>query len=264
MTYPSRTASASLAVILCALVAFSGARPAVAVAGPTPAPIATTSSTTLPVSGGGAAVTTTTSTTAFVPPLTTTTLAPAPPPAPTPTPSIATTTTVGPTTTVAPTTVPPTTTTLSAAQLSALLNGLDKEVAQAQAVSDYLAARALAASLAAGQAPPTSADPVLVEAAAAQLRADAAQAAAQQRFDAARHRIGQVAVALYLGEQVPRAGSAIMGSVGDRSAFLAGILESGQHQAKLAKEELARATAASNASRKQADQVVQARTSELQ
>ncbi len=171
-----------------------------------------------------------------------------------------------PTTTAASTIVNPstTTTTVTAAQLAALIDGLGRDMAQAQAVSDYLAARSAANSAGSGQPLPAGADPVLVQAATAQLQASADRAAAQQRFAQARHAIAQVAIALYLGEQVPHAGSAIVGSLGDRSTFLAGVLDGAQRDAIGAKTELARATAAADQRRQDADRLVQARTAELQ
>jgi hypothetical protein len=134
-------------------------------------------------------------------------------------------------------------------------------------VNDYLGAQAVATSQTAAIPPGASPDPILVAAAAAQLEAIAAQAAAQQRFAQARHRIGQIAIALYLGDQVPRAGAALVGTSGsldDRSAFLARVLDAEQGAAKLAKAELVRTTTAATARRIQADQLVSSRTLELQ
>jgi hypothetical protein len=251
----ARRRSVSVAVILCALLCLPVAGPGVATAQTTPV---TTSGTTAPGFGSTdpAAAATTTSTVAPGNPNTTSaTVAP---------PDTSPSTTFPVVTTVAPST---TSTTLSAAQLNALIQSLGTDVAQAQAVGDYLAARALAASLAAssGAGPlPGGADPVLVQAAAAQLQAGAEVAAAQQRFAQARHRIGLVAVALYLGEQVPSAGSNLAGSQTYRSEFLAGVLDAEQDQAKAATVELTRATAAANERRRQADRLVQSRTVELQ
>jgi hypothetical protein len=140
---------------------------------------------------------------------------------------------------------------------------LNADIAQAQAISDFQAAKAAAAQATAGQPLPASADPVLVSAAAAQLRATAAQAEARQRFADARRQIGKVAMALYVGLP-PSAPNVPAAGVPDRSVFLADILKGEQQQAKAASTALAEATAAINLSRSQADQLVQARTVELQ
>jgi hypothetical protein len=156
-----------------------------------------------------------------------------------------------------------TTTTLDPVKLANLVQGLNADVAQAQAVSDFLAAKAAAAQMAAGQPPPATADPVLVAVAAAELRASTAQADARQRYADARHRIGKVGVELYVGVAPVLPGTTPVG-LPDRSVFLADVLQGQQQQAKQATRDLALATAAFNASRRQADQLVQSHTLELQ
>ena len=172
-----------------------------------------------------------------------------------------TTTTIETTTTTAP---PTTSTTLDPAQLAGLVRGLDTDVARAQAISDYLAARAVAAQVAAGNPPPEAVDPELVRAATAQLHAIAARAAAEQRYNQVRRGIGQVALAIYLGELVPRNPSPASGSVAERATILSAVLEGQRQQLKKADEELARAEDSLSRSRALADRAVQARALQLQ
>jgi hypothetical protein len=238
-----RSAAASVAVIGTVLLSLTVAGPSVASADSSPTTSTSSTTSTTSIGGGDIASTTTTSSTTTVP---------------VPDTGTAQTTTTAP--------VPPPATTVPAQQLSDLIQGLSNDVAQAQAVGEYLAARALAGS---GTSPANqpaagaSADPVLVAAAAAQIEANTAQASAQQRYAVARYRIGQVAVALYLGEQIPHAGAAIV-AAGDRSLYLSGVLDAEKAAAKQAKADLARDTTAVEARRQQADQAVQARTAELQ
>ncbi|HEX3427047.1 MAG TPA: glucosaminidase domain-containing protein [Acidimicrobiales bacterium] len=253
-----RVAAAPAAIVLCTLLTLVVTAPAAATAAPMPAAPHDVTTTVPPSSGSGvtststASTTSTTSTTSPAATSTSTTPSSAPPSA---------TTTTGPTsTTVAPTT----TTTLDPQALANLIQGLDGDVAQAEAVNDYLAATAVATTAGTGQPPPTGADPVLVQAAAAQLQANADQAAANDRYAAARRGLAQVALDLYVGDQPPNAGAAIVNSPADRTAFLDGILNSEDQKAKLAKVQLAQADAAIQRSREAADRLVQNRTTQLQ
>ena len=247
MRSPPRRAGPSVAAILCALLAVTAAGSTGAVAASVPAALSfdsPTSTTTLPGTTTTSSTTSTTSTTSPTSP-TTTTLTPAP---------VASTTT----------SLSTTTTTLDPVALANLIQGLGSDVAEAQAVSDYLAARAAASTLGNGLALSGTADPVLVEAAAAQLRAANAQAAAQERFRQAERGIAQVALDLYVSDQPPDAGAAIIDTSADRSAFLDSILQGEEQQAKQAKQQLVQADAEASESRQQADQLVQARTAQLQ
>ena len=249
-----------MTVLLGAWLAVAGGGTAVAGpmrSDPDATTTSTTTTTTVAAAGDTSATTSTTSTTnpTSTPSLTvgttTTRVAPA---------TLAPTTTQAPTTTLAPTT---TSTTLDPEQLASLIQGLDADVAQAQAVSDFLAARALAAQLGTGEPLPAGADPVLVEAATTQLRAITALNAARQRYHVARQKVASVAVALYVGEQDTPAGPLEPDPM-DRSFYLSDIVYGAQHEAQQANQALARANAAFMASQQEAEQLIQARSLELQ
>jgi hypothetical protein len=93
-----------------------------------------------------------------------------------------------------------TTTTISPAQLAALLRTLNLDLAQASAIGDFVQAKMTAAAAAAGRPVPAqgTVDPAMVRAAAGQLEAGAREEAARHDFDAARHQLGELAIALYV------------------------------------------------------------------
>ncbi|MGH9126674.1 MAG: glucosaminidase domain-containing protein [Acidimicrobiales bacterium] len=162
------------------------------------------------------------------------------------------------------TTVETTTTTLDPQTLANLIQGLDSAVAEAQAVNQYIAAKALAAQIPSGQPLPGGTDPVLVQAAQAQLQANADQQAANQRFAEAERGIGQVATDLYVDGNAVAGASSPLADTADRSAFLTGVLDAEETKAKQAKQQLVQASAAIAQSRARADQLVATRTAELQ
>jgi len=260
-----RTAArVALATVLLAV-----AVPAPAGAQSTTDSTTTTTTTTLPPG----TTTTTTVRPTTVPPTTA-----APPTSPPTTPATTNPPATSPPSTAAPppitaapattTTVPTTTTTPpSQTQLSGLIQDLSNNVAHAQAVQAYLAAKSVAAAqLQSGSSPVNQAalgtgtvDPVLIQVALSQLKATATRDEAQRVFDAARGRIAQVGVALYLGEQLPDVTNPAGGTAAERSAFLAAILSEEQRQVRLANESLALANAVFQKSKSDADQVVNAR-----
>ncbi len=169
----------------------------------------------------------------------------------------------------ATTTSTPTTTTAAAppvdsAQLAALVQGLDGDLARAQAIAAYQAARTAAAQLVAGEQPHTVADPVLVEAATTQLQATATRAAAQDAFDQARRRINQVSVALYVGVQVHTDARPLSATAATRSQMLSMILDGTRVQLRAAHIELKRADDEFDKSRRHADDLVNARATALE
>ncbi|MDP9072754.1 MAG: glucosaminidase domain-containing protein, partial [Actinomycetota bacterium] len=115
----------------------------------------------------------------------------------------------------------------------------------------------------AGATAPGGVDPVLIQVALGQLKAQAARNAAQQQYDQAHNRIASVAVALYLGEQLPDVTNPTSGSAAARSAFLAAILQEEQRQLHLANDALGIAEGIYNQSKQEADQLVNARAALL-
>ena len=259
---PLSAARAGAAILLAASLTAGGERLAAADTRQAVPPASTTTAAPPPSS------TTTSSTTS-------TTVAPPPQPPPTappggqppgtsaspdttaPAPPGSTTTSTGPTTT---TPAPP----FDPAKLIALLQGLDGDLARAQAIAAYQAARAAAAQLALGQHPQSTPDPVLIDAATTQLQATAVRAAAQDAFDRARRRINQVAVALYVGVQAPTDAGPLSGSIATRSVMLSMILDEQRGQLRAARKELKRADDRFDASRRHADDLVNARATALE
>ena len=163
-----------------------------------------------------------------------------------------------------------TTTTISPAQLAALLNSLNSDLAKASAINSYLQAQAAAAAVAAaaqtGQPAPVpaaaSADPSLLRAAADQLNASNAKQAAQRRYDKARQQLGRLGVALYVhadtaGDTPSVAASAASGV--DRSVLLSMLLGEVKSDFSASKRTLTGAIEALAIAKIEADQLVNAR-----
>ena len=248
------------ALVLCSVLVVVASSPGAAFASPLRSDSSPTSTTTpAPSAPGDGQSTTTTNTTS--PSTTTTTTSTVPAVILPPATIGATTSTTGSTTS---TTAGPTPTTLDPQALATLILGLDTDVAEAQAVDQYLAAQKVAAQIPSGQPLPSGTDPVLVQAAQAQLQADSDQQAANQRYAEAQRGIGQVAVDLYVDGNAASGTNSPLADTAERSAFLTGVLQAEEVKAKGAKQALAQADAAIAQSRAQADQLIQTRTSQLQ
>ncbi|HSS11072.1 MAG TPA: glucosaminidase domain-containing protein [Acidimicrobiales bacterium] len=166
-----------------------------------------------------------------------------------------------------------TTTTISPAQLAALLNSLNADLAKASAVDAFVQAKAAAAAaVAAAQAgqpgpPAAAADPALMKVAAGELAAGNAKDAAQRRLDSTRHRLGQMGIALYVHDDTAGDTSVTSPSDGtalDRSVLLSLLLSQAKAELTTAKRTLDTASQTFAVAKVQADQVVSARAAAIE
>jgi Mannosyl-glycoprotein endo-beta-N-acetylglucosaminidase len=265
MTVPSppklrRPMTVMLVVALITALAAPAAAAAVGTT-PTAAPTTTSPSIPDPVTTSPTLVAGTT-----VPPTT------QPPTTPPPTTQSTPPTTAAPTTTTAPstttTTAPTTTTTVvSPAQVAALLQSLNADLARLDAIQAFAQAKAAAAQGAssANAAPAaTPVDAALAKAAADDLAASKTEITARHDIAGARHRLSEMAVAMYVHADAaaPSAGTAT-GNWADRSVLLALLLGQERREASSASRRLSQADAAMAGARARADQLVAARTAAI-
>jgi hypothetical protein len=145
-------------------------------------------------------------------------------------------------------------------------------LAKASAIDAFNQAKAAAAAAAAaaqaGQRPPTNgADPALMKVAAAQLAASKAKDTAQRRYDAARRRLGQMGVALYVhADTAGDASSAVSpgGGAVDRSVLFGLLVGEAKTEFTDAKLALGGANEAIAIARVEADQIVNARAAAIE
>jgi hypothetical protein len=226
-------------------------------------PVVTTTTTTAPpLTSPSIADPTTTSTTIAVPPTTQ-------PPTTQTTPP----TTAAPTTTTAPstttTTAAPTTTTtlVSPAQVADLLRSLNLDLARLSAIQAFAQARAAAAQAASSPTSTPAATPVdmaLAKAAADDLAASRADNAARDDIATARHRLSEMAVAMYVhADSATPTGATAIGNWANRSVLLALLLGQERRELSSATRRLAQADAAMAAARTRAHQLVETRTAAI-
>jgi Mannosyl-glycoprotein endo-beta-N-acetylglucosaminidase len=223
--------------------------------------------------------TTTPSTTTTAAPGTTTTTANSPATTTTAPVSSPTTTTAPPPTTVPgppPTTVAsgPPTTLVNPKDLTALLNGLNADLARMSAIQSFAQAKAAAAAAkpagaaaSVGGISPAATDPAMLGAAANELKANNFRDSAEFAVSSSRDRLHELAVAYYVHADVAGTTSAAgptAGSRADRSVILALLLNVERHHYDRDRRQLADAKKLQSQARAHADQLVAARMAAIE